>query len=219
MVVQAQVFGVAYVVVSGGSAMTAFAVADDDLLASDRLQLSGEVAGAAVRVDPRFVERGPEVVRSGPGDRRAGGRRLSVLSCRARRSLSACRGVWPVAGSECRGRCRCGIAPNTIRPRVPPSHGLPLPRPLRWDLPADWWVCGQNLAHDTRCAAVGNRPCPPRSRRSTLRRPRGRPRAGQPAGSTRSEKGATASSMRPSRAVIWALMRSMLSSIIRSITA
>src|SRR6478736_3916738 len=46
---------------------------------------------------------------------------------------------------------------NTIRPTVPASHGLPLPRALLRDLPADWWVCGQNLAHDTRCAAVGNR--------------------------------------------------------------
>src|SRR6202008_1112862 len=49
------------------------------------------------------------------------------------------------------------VALNTIRPRVPASQGLPLPRALLRDLPADWWVCGQNLAHDTRCAAVGNR--------------------------------------------------------------
>src|SRR6476620_9250670 len=49
------------------------------------------------------------------------------------------------------------VALNTIRPTVPASHGLPLPRALLRDLPADWWVCGQNLAHDTRCAAVGNR--------------------------------------------------------------
>ena len=28
-------------------------------------------------------------------------------------------------------------SPNTIRPRVPPSRGLPLPRPLRFVLPAD----------------------------------------------------------------------------------
>jgi len=46
---------------------------------------------------------------------------------------------------------------NTIRPTVPASHGLPLPRALLRDLPADWWICGQNVAHDTRCAAVGNR--------------------------------------------------------------
>src|SRR6201993_5432423 len=44
-----------------------------------------------------------------------------------------------------------------MRPRVPASQGLPLARPLLVDLPADWWVCGQNLAHDTRCAADGNR--------------------------------------------------------------
>ena len=46
---------------------------------------------------------------------------------------------------------------NAMRPRVPASQGLPLARPLLMDLPADWWICGQNLAHDTRCAAEGNR--------------------------------------------------------------
>ena len=46
---------------------------------------------------------------------------------------------------------------NAMRPRVPASQGLPLARPLLMDLPADWWICGQNLAYDTRCAAEGNR--------------------------------------------------------------
>jgi hypothetical protein len=39
---------------------------------------------------------------------------------------------------------------KTMRPSVPGSQGLPLSRPLALDFPADWWVCGQNLAHDTR---------------------------------------------------------------------
>src|SRR6476646_2817768 len=43
---------------------------------------------------------------------------------------------------------------NTIRPTAPASHGLPLPRALLRDLQADWWLGGEDLAHDTRCGEV-----------------------------------------------------------------
>jgi hypothetical protein len=33
---------------------------------------------------------------------------------------------------------------------APASHGLPLPVEAPFFLPADSWVVGQNLAHDTR---------------------------------------------------------------------
>ena len=46
-----------------------FAVADDDVLSCERLELGGEVAGAAVFVDPGFVVAGPEVAKSGVGVR------------------------------------------------------------------------------------------------------------------------------------------------------
>ena len=38
-----------------------FAVANDDVLAGERLQLSGEIAGAAVLNDPGFVVSAPEL--------------------------------------------------------------------------------------------------------------------------------------------------------------
>ena len=49
------------------SVMTAFAVADGDVLAGERLELGGQVAGAAVFVDPGLVVAGPEVTKSGIG--------------------------------------------------------------------------------------------------------------------------------------------------------
>src|SRR5215475_331398 len=61
-------------------------------------------------------------------------------------------------------RCRAPRKPVPVRaavaamlPRVAASHGSPLMRPLFLRLPADSWVCGQNLAQDTRWAADGNR--------------------------------------------------------------
>ena len=42
-----------------------FAVADGDVLAGERLELGGQVAGAAVFVDQGFVVAGPEVAKSG----------------------------------------------------------------------------------------------------------------------------------------------------------
>ena len=49
----------------GGVGDDGFAVADGDVLAGERLQLGGQVAGAAVFVDPGFVVAGPEVAKSG----------------------------------------------------------------------------------------------------------------------------------------------------------
>jgi hypothetical protein len=66
-------------------------VADDDLLAGDRLQLCGEVAGAAVRVDPRFVEAGPEVVEAGLRDRRQNTASSSHPQARRRAAVSITR--------------------------------------------------------------------------------------------------------------------------------
>jgi hypothetical protein len=48
----------------GGVGDGDFAVADD-VLAGDRLELTGEVADAAALVDPGFVVSGPEVAESG----------------------------------------------------------------------------------------------------------------------------------------------------------
>ena len=92
-------------------------------------------------------------------------------------------------------------------------------RPLLVDLPADWWICGQNLAHDTRCAAEGNRVMSTpisaiSSAAATVLTP------GMSASwAAGREKGPIASSIRASSAAIWALMRSLLSSIICRIVA
>jgi hypothetical protein len=43
-------------------------------------------------------------------------------------------------------------------PMVAPIQGLPLPVELDLVLPAEALVVGANLAHDTRCAALGKRP-------------------------------------------------------------
>src|SRR5215213_5556068 len=97
-------------------------------------------------------------------------------------------------------------------PKVPASHGLPLPRPLGFFRPADSWTWGQNLAHDTRCAADGKRPMStPTSAISSWA-------AVTPTPVT-SSSWATASSIVASKAAICSLSRSMLSSIIRKITA
>src|SRR5689334_16135593 len=45
----------------------------------------------------------------------------------------------------------------TASPRVPAIHGLPLPVVPGLLFPADCFARGANLAHDTRCPAVGNR--------------------------------------------------------------
>src|SRR6476469_9579923 len=45
----------------GGVGDDRFAVADGDVLAGERLELGGQVAGAARLVDPGFVVAGPEV--------------------------------------------------------------------------------------------------------------------------------------------------------------
>ncbi len=44
-----------------------FAVANDDVLAGERLQLSGEIAGAAVLNDPGFVVSAPELAEPSVG--------------------------------------------------------------------------------------------------------------------------------------------------------
>ena len=51
----------------GGVGDDRFAVADGDVLAGERLELGGQVAGAAVFVDPGFVVAGPEVTKCGVG--------------------------------------------------------------------------------------------------------------------------------------------------------
>ena len=51
----------------GGVGDDRFAVADGDVLAGERLELGGQVAGAAVFVDPGFVVAGPEVAEFGVG--------------------------------------------------------------------------------------------------------------------------------------------------------
>lgn len=58
-------------------------------------------------------------------------------------------------GAEETSPVRAAVAATV--PRVAASHGLPLARPLRLRVPGDSWVCGQNLAQDTRWAADGNR--------------------------------------------------------------
>src|SRR6478672_9666249 len=49
----------------GGVGDDRFAVADGDVLAGERLELGGQVAGAAMLVDPGFVVAGPEIAKSG----------------------------------------------------------------------------------------------------------------------------------------------------------
>jgi len=49
----------------GGVGDDRFAVADGDVLAGERLELGGQVAGAAMLVDPGFVVAGPEVAEFG----------------------------------------------------------------------------------------------------------------------------------------------------------
>ena len=49
----------------GGVDDDRFAVADSDVLAGEGLQLAGQIAGAAMLVDPGFVVAGPEVAESG----------------------------------------------------------------------------------------------------------------------------------------------------------
>ena len=104
----------------------------------------------------------------------------------------------------------------------PDSAGQPrvaLAAGLAADLPADWWVCGQNLAHDTRCAAVGNRAMStPISAISSAAATVFTPGMSASWAAGR-EKGPIASAMRASSAAIWALIRSMLSSIICRIVA
>jgi hypothetical protein len=49
-------------------------------------------------------------------------------------------------------------APIAASPMVAPIQGLPLPVELDLVLPAEALVVGANLAHDTRCPALGKRP-------------------------------------------------------------
>jgi hypothetical protein len=51
----------------GGVGDDGFAVADHDVLASERLQLGGQIAGAAVFVDAGLVVSRPEVEKLGIG--------------------------------------------------------------------------------------------------------------------------------------------------------
>src|SRR5829696_585562 len=62
----------------------------------------------------------------------------------------------PVAGAQ--GKVLVLEAPIAASPMVPPIQGLPLPVELDLVLPAEALVVGANLAHDTRCPALGKRP-------------------------------------------------------------
>jgi hypothetical protein len=90
----------------GGVGDACFAVADGGVLAGERLELGGEVAGAAVFVDPGFVIPGPEVAECGVRVRQQvvddGQYRLAGGDDRF--LLAPASGQAQVA--VCRGRCR-----------------------------------------------------------------------------------------------------------------
>jgi hypothetical protein len=104
-------------------------------------------SGICARCHKRDVEAGREHRLSGRGRREMPvatiafclPRRLAMRRYRAPRKLSG----------------RQAVA--AMLPTVAASHGLPLARDLVFALPADSWVRGQNLAHDTRWASAGKR--------------------------------------------------------------
>jgi hypothetical protein len=99
-------------------------------------------------------------------------------------------------------------------PSVPPTHGLPLIRPLLLVFPADWWVWGQNFAQDTRWASDGKRlMSTPTSAMSSWAEMVPDPVISANC-RTWAAYGAIAWAMVVSRAAIWAPSRSMFSSII-----
>ena len=79
-----------------------FAVADDDVLAGERLELGGEVAGAPMLVDPRFVVARPEVAESGVRVRQqmVDDGQYRVAGSDQRLLLAAAWGQAAIAGAE-----------------------------------------------------------------------------------------------------------------------
>src|SRR5919197_5028834 len=144
--------------VSGGVGLDdhGLALSDHDPLAGDCLQLAGEAARPAFVVDTGLVVVAAQV------DEACGGVRQQVIDDHQDGVaggndgllLAAAFGDAPVARSqEAVGASGGGddVAQRAGQPRVA------LAAPLGLCLPADSWTWGQNLAHDTRCAADGKR--------------------------------------------------------------
>ena len=110
----------------GGVCDDCFAVADGDLLSGERLQLSGEIVGAAVLVDSGFVISGPEVTECGVGvgEQVVDDGQYRVAGGDDRLLLTAAAGQAPIAGAQEGVGARVG---ERDAAEVPASHGLPLP--------------------------------------------------------------------------------------------
>src|SRR6478736_1281344 len=202
----------------GGIGDDGFTVADDDVLAGERLELGDQIAGAAVHVDPGFVVSRPEITKCGHGVRKqvvddgqhrvAGGDDGFLLATAS--------GQAPVTGAQegvgtrigegdaPEGACEPWVSPTAalafgltgrlvgLRAELGPRHQMRV-RGESGHVDAD---LGDQFGGCYRVDA-GN-----------LSKP------GRLAG-----EGPISFSMRASSAAIWALIRSVLSSIMRRIAA
>src|SRR6478736_6267197 len=204
----------------GGIGDDGFTVADDDVLAGERLELGDQIAGAAVFVDPGFVVSRPEITKCGHGVRKqvvddgqhrvAGGDDGFLLATAS--------GQAPVTGAQegvgtrigegdaPEGACEPWVSPTAalafgltgrlvgLRAELGPRHQMRV-RGESGHVDADL------ISAISSAAATASTPGISASR------------AAWP------EKGPISFSMRASSAAIWALIRSVLSSIMRRIAA
>jgi len=130
-----------------------FTVVDGDVLASEGLELGGQIAGAAIFVDPGFVVSGPEIAESGVGvgEQMVDDGEYRVAGGDDRLLLAAASGQAPIAGAQegVGARMRSHDAAQSAG-----QPGIALAAALAH---GTWWLWGQNLADDTRWAAEGNR--------------------------------------------------------------